>query len=277
MSIPHAWGLPSWRQIRLLISRASSLSPRNSINAIFSGHLVALPVDFSPINGNRTQRMKIPAWSLIHLCLPRRRSHWFSQLLSVFNSEISLSHMMPKRQQSAKFSALQKGLQYLQMYQKLHQWLPQNQIWMLSPDIRLQLYGHVSFEMCMVQFMEKWSSKPRGWAQWNAITSLLPTRMWSARAEPHGFSSSIEHKEKGRVNEDQVATSRGCRSKIDSELSPIYDGTFHLQNSWFIPSATSGDSKVLYLKTLIENDGPQSEQFQHASLSSPTPSCRIFS
>ena len=50
----------------------------------FSGHLVALPVNFSPINGNRTQRMKIPAWSLIHLCLPRRRSHWFSQLPDVF-------------------------------------------------------------------------------------------------------------------------------------------------------------------------------------------------
>ena len=77
----------------------------------------------------------------------------------------------------------------------------------------------------------------------------LTDHMWSARAEPHGISSSIEHKEKGRVNEDHVATSRGCRSKIDSELSPIYDGTFHLQNSWFIPLATSGDSKVLYLKT----------------------------
>ena len=56
----------------------------------FSGHLVALLVDFSPINWSRPQRIEVLAWSLIHLWL---KSHWLSHLLSAFNSGINFHHV----------------------------------------------------------------------------------------------------------------------------------------------------------------------------------------
>ena len=41
---------------------------------------------------------------------------------------------------------------------------------------------------------------------------------------------------------------RDYRSKIESELSSICDGILKLLDTRLIPSASSGDSKVFYLK-----------------------------
>ncbi|GAB4832261.1 hypothetical protein Ancab_006302 [Ancistrocladus abbreviatus] len=48
--------------------------------------------------------------------------------------------------------------------------------------------------------------------------------------------------------EDHVATIKEYRGKIEAELSKICDGTLGLLESHLIPSASSAESKVFYLK-----------------------------
>ncbi|KAL7168490.1 hypothetical protein ACSBR2_038849 [Camellia fascicularis] len=60
--------------------------------------------------------------------------------------------------------------------------------------------------------------------------------------------SSIKQNEDSRGNEDHVSTIRDYRSKIELELSSIYDSILKLRNSRRIPAASFGDSKVFYMK-----------------------------
>ncbi|CAL5434380.1 unnamed protein product [Camellia sinensis] len=60
--------------------------------------------------------------------------------------------------------------------------------------------------------------------------------------------SPIEQKEESRSNADHVATIKEYQTKIESELSSICDGILKLLDLMLIPSATSGDSKVFYLR-----------------------------
>ncbi|KAM1127460.1 hypothetical protein FF2_037095 [Malus domestica] len=60
--------------------------------------------------------------------------------------------------------------------------------------------------------------------------------------------SSIEQKEEGRHNEEHVALIKQYRSKVETELSAIYAGILELLRSYLVPSATTGESKVFYLK-----------------------------
>ena len=60
--------------------------------------------------------------------------------------------------------------------------------------------------------------------------------------------SSIDQKEESRGDEGHVSMIRDYRSKIESELSNICDGILKLLDTRLIPSATTGDSKVFYLK-----------------------------
>ncbi|THG08106.1 14-3-3-like protein [Camellia sinensis] len=60
--------------------------------------------------------------------------------------------------------------------------------------------------------------------------------------------SSIKQNEESCGNEDHVSTIRDYRSKIELELSSIYDGILKLLNSMPIPTASFGDSKVFYMK-----------------------------
>ncbi|BAT90061.1 hypothetical protein VIGAN_06122900, partial [Vigna angularis var. angularis] len=71
---------------------------------------------------------------------------------------------------------------------------------------------------------------------------LLPT------PPPRGASSPRSSRRKSRDKEDHVTVIRDYRSKIESEISNICDGILKLLNSRLIPSASSGDSKVFYLK-----------------------------
>lgn len=60
--------------------------------------------------------------------------------------------------------------------------------------------------------------------------------------------SSIEQKEEGRKNDDHVALVKEYRSKVESELSTVCAGILGLLDSHLIPSASSGESRVFYLK-----------------------------
>ncbi|XP_068316628.1 14-3-3-like protein G-BOX factor 14 kappa isoform X2 [Pyrus communis] len=60
--------------------------------------------------------------------------------------------------------------------------------------------------------------------------------------------SSIEQKEESRRNEEHVALVKQYRSKVETELSAICAGILELLQSHLVPSATTGESKVFYLK-----------------------------
>uniref|UniRef100_A0A803NI76 14-3-3 domain-containing protein n=1 Tax=Cannabis sativa TaxID=3483 RepID=A0A803NI76_CANSA len=60
--------------------------------------------------------------------------------------------------------------------------------------------------------------------------------------------SSIEQKEEGRKNEDHVVLVKDYRSKVESELSDVCASILKLMDSNLIPSASSSESKVFYLK-----------------------------
>ena len=60
--------------------------------------------------------------------------------------------------------------------------------------------------------------------------------------------SSIEQKEEGRKNEDHVALVKEYRSKVEAELSDVCASILKILDSNLVPSASSSESKVFYLK-----------------------------
>ena len=60
--------------------------------------------------------------------------------------------------------------------------------------------------------------------------------------------SSIEQKEESRKNDDHVALIKEYRAKVESELSQVCAGILNLLQSNLVPSASSSESKVFYLK-----------------------------
>ncbi|KAE9609050.1 putative 14-3-3 protein [Lupinus albus] len=103
----------------------------------------------------------------------------------------------------------------------------------------------------MVEFMEKVSAaadKEELTVEERNLLSVAYKNVIGARRASWRIISSIEQKEESRGNEDHVSTIRDYRSKIESELSNICDGILKLLDSRLIPSASSGDSKVFYLK-----------------------------
>ncbi|KGN60248.1 14-3-3-like protein B [Cucumis sativus] len=60
--------------------------------------------------------------------------------------------------------------------------------------------------------------------------------------------SSIEQKEEGRKNEDHVVLVKDYRSKVESELTEVCANILKLLDSNLIPSSSSGESEVFYLK-----------------------------
>ncbi|CAI8599084.1 unnamed protein product [Vicia faba] len=103
----------------------------------------------------------------------------------------------------------------------------------------------------MVEFMEKVSANADSeelTVEERNLLSVAYKNVIGARRASWRIISSIEQKEESRGNEDHVAVIRDYRSKIESELSNICDGILKLLDSRLIPSASSGDSKVFYLK-----------------------------
>ncbi|KAM7529341.1 hypothetical protein LguiB_032751 [Lonicera macranthoides] len=60
--------------------------------------------------------------------------------------------------------------------------------------------------------------------------------------------SSIEQKEEGRNNDKHVSLVQDYRSKVESELSGVCAGILKLLDENLVPSASTSESKVFYLK-----------------------------
>ncbi|KAL8472200.1 hypothetical protein ACS0TY_029427 [Phlomoides rotata] len=60
--------------------------------------------------------------------------------------------------------------------------------------------------------------------------------------------SSIEHKEEGRKNDSHVSLVKDYRSTVETELSQVCAGILKILADHLIPSATSSETKVFYLK-----------------------------
>ncbi|KAE8696069.1 14-3-3-like protein [Hibiscus syriacus] len=89
----------------------------------------------------------------------------------------------------------------------------------------------------MVEFMEK-----------VAKTAHLELTVEERNLLSVAYKNVIGQKEESRGNEDHVAAIKEYRAKIEAELSKICDGILSLLESHLIPSASSAESKVFYLK-----------------------------
>ncbi|XP_059636719.1 14-3-3-like protein [Cornus florida] len=102
----------------------------------------------------------------------------------------------------------------------------------------------------MVEFMEMVSAAADSeelTVEERNLLSVVYKNVIGVRRASWRIISSIEQEE-SRGNEDQVSMIGNYRSKIESELSSICDGILKLLYTRLIPSASSGDSKVFYLK-----------------------------
>ncbi|KAK8517710.1 hypothetical protein V6N13_127869 [Hibiscus sabdariffa] len=102
----------------------------------------------------------------------------------------------------------------------------------------------------MVEFMEKVAKTVdvELTVEERNLLSVAYKNVIGARRASWRIISSIEQKEESRGNEDHVATIKEYRAKIEAELSKICDGILSLLESHLIPSASSAESKVFYLK-----------------------------
>ena len=103
----------------------------------------------------------------------------------------------------------------------------------------------------MVEFMEKVAKTvdvEELTVEERNLLSVAYKNVIGARRASWRIISSIEQKEESRGNEDHVKIIKEYRGKIESELSKICDGILNLLESHLIPSASSAESKVFYLK-----------------------------
>jgi len=103
----------------------------------------------------------------------------------------------------------------------------------------------------MVEFMEKlvkMADAQELTVEERNLLSVAYKNVIGARRASWRIISSIEQKEESRGNEDHVAIIKEYRAKIETELSKICDGILNLIESHLIPTATSAESKVFYLK-----------------------------
>ncbi|XP_057470137.1 14-3-3 protein 10 [Actinidia eriantha] len=104
----------------------------------------------------------------------------------------------------------------------------------------------------MVSFMEKLvaGSTPAGELtveERNLLSVAYKNVIGSLRAAWR-IVSSIEQKEESRKNDDHVVLVKDYRSKVEAELSQVCAGILKLLDSNLVPSASSSESKVFYLK-----------------------------
>ncbi|KAL8225506.1 hypothetical protein R6Q57_018063 [Mikania cordata] len=100
----------------------------------------------------------------------------------------------------------------------------------------------------MVEFVEKLTGSDELTVEERNLLSVAYKNVIGARRASWRIISSIEQKEESRGIEDHVTLIKGYRSKIEGELTRICDGVLKLLDSRLVPSASSGDSKVFYLK-----------------------------
>ncbi|GBG88170.1 hypothetical protein CBR_g46658 [Chara braunii] len=80
------------------------------------------------------------------------------------------------------------------------------------------------------------------------LLSVAYKNVIGARRASWRIISSIEQKEESKGNTDHVNIIKEYRAKVESELSNICDSILKLLDTYLIPSASSGESKVFYLK-----------------------------
>ncbi|NP_001275262.1 14-3-3-like protein [Solanum tuberosum] len=102
----------------------------------------------------------------------------------------------------------------------------------------------------MVEFMEKVAKVDveELTVEERNLLSVAYKNVIGARRASWRIISSIEQKEESRGNEDHVSSIKEYRVKIEAELSKICDGILSLLESHLVPSASTAESKVFYLK-----------------------------
>lgn len=80
------------------------------------------------------------------------------------------------------------------------------------------------------------------------LLSVAYKNVIGARRASWRIISSIEQKEESRGNEDHVSLIKNYRANVEAELSKICDGILKLLETHLVPSASSAESKVFYLK-----------------------------
>ncbi|PHT49799.1 14-3-3-like protein [Capsicum baccatum] len=103
----------------------------------------------------------------------------------------------------------------------------------------------------MVEFMEKvvkTADVEELTVEERNLLSVAYKNVIGARRASWRIISSIEQKEESRGNEDHVSSIKEYRAKIEAELSKICGGILSLLESHLVPSASTAESKVFYLK-----------------------------
>ncbi|MFS7973363.1 14-3-3-like protein [Helianthus anomalus] len=103
----------------------------------------------------------------------------------------------------------------------------------------------------MVEFMEKVAKTvdvEELTVEERNLLSVAYKNVIGARRASWRIISSIEQKEESRGNEDHVKLIKDYRATIETELSKICDGILGLLESYLVPSASSAESKIFYLK-----------------------------
>lgn len=104
----------------------------------------------------------------------------------------------------------------------------------------------------MVQYMDKLvlSSTPAAELtveERNLLSVAYKNVIGSVRAAWR-IVSSIEQKEESRKNEEHVSLVKEYRGKVENELTEVCAGILKLLESNLVPSASTGESRVFYLK-----------------------------
>ncbi|XP_060185843.1 14-3-3-like protein E [Lycium barbarum] len=97
----------------------------------------------------------------------------------------------------------------------------------------------------MVEFMEK-VAKTRTVEERDLLSVAYKNVIGAGRASWR-IISSIEQKEESRGSKDHFNSIKEYRAKIEAEISKICDGILNLLESHLVPSASTAESKVIYL------------------------------
>ncbi|KAK4269850.1 hypothetical protein QN277_022956 [Acacia crassicarpa] len=100
----------------------------------------------------------------------------------------------------------------------------------------------------MVEYMEKVAKTGELTAEERSLLSVSYKNVIGPRRASWRIISSIEQKEESRGNEEHVAMAKELRGKIESEVRKMCDGVLSILQSHLIPSASSAESKVFFLK-----------------------------
>ena len=81
------------------------------------------------------------------------------------------------------------------------------------------------------------------------MLSVAYKNVIGARRASWRIISSIEQKEESKGNEEHVKRIKKYREVVEKELSDVCSSILQLLDDHLIPTASSGESKVFYLKT----------------------------